>query len=426
MKKSLNDQWLERLKAVECRDSTYAAKDPCLVMSKGRGSLVYDADGNELIDLCAGFGALALGHNPEAHAAVYQRRLGNDLPPIGHGMGDVYPSIAKVEVIEALLELLPEELSRAALALTGAQAVEIAVKTAMLATKRSGFIAFDGGYHGLDLGVLPLTSRANFREPFQDYCAKDRVESLPFLCSEAELEEAVARLQARGAGFAAIIVEPVQGRAGVRQASTAWLETLRAIADRHDALLIYDEVFTGLGRTGQLTFASTVPADLVCFGKALGGGYPLSACVGTGAAMDAWPESVGEALHTGTFFGHPFTCEMAKATLDELASANLAARADHLGNQARLWLTTALGAHPAVKEVRGVGLMIGIEFHEAGFGATMMDKLRGQGVLALASGDRGETLSITPALTIPWDLLVKALAKVAHAVALTGSINQLK
>jgi 4-aminobutyrate aminotransferase-like enzyme len=171
---SLNDQLLERLKAVECRDATFAAKSPSLVMAKAKGSLVYDAEGREYIDLCAGFGALALGHHPEAQTAIYGARLGDGAAPINHAMGDVYPSVAKVELIETLAGLLPKELSRIALALTGAQAVELAVKTAILATKRSGFIAFQGGYHGLDLGILPLTSREDFRAPFKSYAARTK------------------------------------------------------------------------------------------------------------------------------------------------------------------------------------------------------------------------------------------------------------
>ncbi len=416
---SLNDSLLKRLKAVECRDSTYAAKEPSLVMATGKGSLVFDADGNEFIDLCAGFGALALGHHPEAHLEIYRTRLGSGPAPVNHAMGDVYPSVAKVELIEALAVMLPKELSRIALALTGAQAVELAVKTAILATKRSGFIVFQGGYHGLDLGILPLTTRADFRTPFENYASLDVVEILPFQASPAELSAAADRLTGRGLGLAGILVEPVQGRAGVRPAGTPWLKALRAFADERNALLIYDEVFSGLGRTGKVTQSTEVPADLVCLGKALGGGFPLSACAGTRAAMDAWPESSGEALHTGTFFGHPFSCEIAKATLAELARESLAARALELGEQALSWLQTALSKHPIVKEVRGEGLMLGIEFHESGAGARLMDQLRGRGVIALCAGEKGEVLSITPALNISWELLLQALAKIVHCVSLT-------
>lgn len=417
MSRSRNDEWLGRLKAIECRDATFAAKDPSLVMAKAKGSLIYDADGNEFIDLCAGFGALALGHHPEAQQQVYRNRLAEGPAPITHAMGDVYPSVAKVELIEALRELLPAELERIALALTGAQAVELAVKTAVLATQRAGFITFQGGYHGLDLGILPLTSRQDFKAPFQKYTANDVVETLPWHAAAAEIDQAVERLQARGLGLAGVLVEPVQGRAGMRPAGKAWLELLRSSADRHDALLIYDEVFAGLGRTGRITFASEVPADLVCFGKALGGGFPLSACAGTRAAMDAWPESPGEALHTGTFFGHPFSCEMARATLAEIKRADLSARSRDVGAQAKAWLQTALGHHPAVAEIRGEGLMLAVAFREAGTGVRLMDHLRGHGVIALCAGERGEVLSITPALTIPWETLVQALAQLVHAVS---------
>lgn len=414
-----NDSWLARLKAVECLDATAPVAQPALVMSRAKGSLIFDVEGREYIDLCAGFGVLSLGHNAPVQARVFARHVeaGDLAPPIVHAMGDVYASDAKVELLERLLNLLPKGLCRAALALTGAQAVELAVKTAMLATKKSGFIVFDGGYHGLDLGLLPLTSRQDFRAPFADFLPRERVATLPFRCDESTLERAFQDLVKQCGGAAAIIVEPIQGRAGVRSAGVEWLKLLRTVADRHGALLIYDEVFTGLGRTGRWTFAEDVPCDLLCLGKALGGGLPLSACVGTRQAMDAWPASTGEALHTGTFFGHPLSCAVASATLQELVESRWPARAKVVGESLLRKLCETLGAHPAVKEIRGEGLMLAIEFKQDGHGALLMDRLRARGIIALVSGERGQTISITPALNIEERHLDRALDQFGAALS---------
>jgi acetylornithine/succinyldiaminopimelate/putrescine aminotransferase len=422
---NLNDQLLARLKATECPDSTAPAHDPSLVFARARGSLIYDVEGREYVDLCAGFGALALGHNPLEHAALFAAHAPAEagvttpqvIPPIVHGMGDVYASKAKVELLDTLMRMLPPSFAMATLALTGSHAVETALKTAMLATKRTGFIAFGGGYHGVDLGVLPLTARPDFSAPFGSFLAADRVERLPYGAGEVDVVAAAKRLQDRGAGLAGIVVEPVQGRAGVRLAPEGWLATLRACCDRLDALLVYDEVFTGLGRTGRLTFADLVPCDLLCLGKALGGGFPVSACVGTRKAMTAWPVSTGEALHTGTFFGHPFSCEIAAATLRAVVDQKLVERSGDVGARALRRLRESVVGKRHVVEVRGVGLMLAVELCESGAGAALMDKLRSRGVIALASGERGESLSVTPALNIPEALLESALDRIVEALS---------
>ena len=412
-----NEGYLQRLKAVECPDATFPAIQPSLVMHRASGSVVFDVRGTAYIDLCAGFGALALGHNPAAHRQVLVSRLyeaESELAPlITHGMGDVYPSAAKVDLISYLIELMPPHLTMAALALTGSQAVEIAVKTAMLATGRSRFIVFGGSYHGLDLGILPLTERADFKAPFRGFLREDKVLSLSFRCTEAELECALS-----SGDIAGVIVEPVQGRTGCRPAGLPWLQMLRRQCDKHSSMLIYDEVFTGLGRTGRLTFAEHVPCDLLCLGKAFGGGFPISACIGTPAAMTAWPASKGEAIHTGTFFGHPLSCDIARSTLKEIRESDLVGRARDLGLEALSWLKSALGEDPLILDIRGEGLMLAIEFKKDGNGARLMDILRAQGVIALASGSRGESLSITPALNIPRPLLISGLEAVKASVNL--------
>jgi 4-aminobutyrate aminotransferase/(S)-3-amino-2-methylpropionate transaminase len=150
----------------------------------------------------------------------------------------------------------------------------------------------------------------------------------------------------------------------------------------------------------------------------MGGGMPISACVGTKSVMDAWPECHSEALHTGTFFGHPLSCTYAAATLAEILAADLPRRATRVGDQWQQDLRTALRGVSSVKEVRGVGLMLAIEFKEAGAGAKAMDLLRERGVIALASSSKGESLSLTPALNIPEALLADATQRLVAVAKL--------
>ncbi|RZA18088.1 MAG: aspartate aminotransferase family protein [Proteobacteria bacterium] len=410
-----NQELMHSLQKWECRDSTYQAATPPLVFQKAKGSRIWDAEGRSYIDLCGGFGVTALGHNNPVQKAVFEQSFHEDSAII-HGMGDVYPSVDKIELLAYLGSILPAHLSKGALALSGGQAVEIAVKTAQIATRRSGFITFEDSYHGLDLGILPLTSRKDFKENFLQWMPSHLVSEVPYACSMDVLEAAIVSQMKAGFGTAAVIVEAVQGRAGIRVAPGGWLSMLREVCDRHGVLLIFDEIFTGLGRIGSLSSSFDVQADLVCLGKALGGGLPLSVCFGRREVMDAWPQNQGEALHTGTFFGHPLSCRLGLATLKTIVEEKLCERSLSFGQQIMDDLDAELGGLSRVKSVRGQGLMIGIELDEKGLGAVLMDKLRALGVIALASGTFGEGISLTPALNMPLDDWREALPVIVQAI----------
>ena len=410
---SSNQEFMTRLFTVECHDSTYRPKNHPLVFSKAKGSIVWDVEGREYVDLCAGFGALPLGHASQPLLDVI-REFHDMTPPVEHGMGDVYPSQEKIIFLETLKAMLPSQFAKGIVALGGGQAVEIALKTAILATSKTGFIVFENGYHGLDLGVLPLTAREDFRQPFQEWLAEDRVVRLPYGCDKAQLEEGIKTLG--NFGLAAIVVEPIQGRAGVKPPPDGWPSMLAEVAHNNDGLLIFDEIFTGFGRLGRVTLGETVDADILCFGKAIGGGFPVSACFAKTHTMNAWPRSTGEAIHTGTFFGHPFSLAVGRRTLEEISRLDLCGRANKVGSMAKNWLVSNLAKHPKVKEVRGQGLMIGIEFNEPYFAATMMDRLRSRHVIALPSGTKGQVLTFSPALNIPEDLLISAFERLAECL----------
>jgi 4-aminobutyrate aminotransferase/(S)-3-amino-2-methylpropionate transaminase len=388
-----------------------------VVLDKGLGSLLWDVEGTEYVDLCAGFGALAIGHNEPSLLQALSVHMGDGRPSVIHGLGDVFPSLDKIDLLTQLRKLLPRDMSRIALAVTGSQAVELAMKTAMLATKGEGFIAFTSGYHGLDFGALSVSGLEFFKAPFGSWGHPATVRHLPFGCNPAEIAKAIDAQCLAGIKTAAILAEPVQGRGGGRAAPDGWLHEISALCRKKGVVLILDEVFAGLGRTGRWTVAEEVDADLICLGKALGGGMPLSACVGKGAVMDAWPESRGEALHTGTFFGHPLSCFFGVQTLAMMERIDAPRMAAAKGRYFRDVLEDLLLPSNKIKEIRGLGLMVTIEFHNPGDGERMMMALQQLGVIAIPAGVAGECLSLTPALNIPDELLKYSATKIASSVS---------
>jgi len=209
----------------------------------------------------------------------------------------------------------------------------------------------------------------------------------------------------------AVLVEPVQGRAGIRVPPPEFLPMLRAACDRHGALLIIDEIFTGFGRTGKwfaCEHTGAIP-DLICLGKALTGGFPLSACVGKAEVMDAWPASSGEAIHTSTFLGHPVGCAMALAQIEEIRTRKLPERSAQLG-------TTLLQRLSAVGLAHGIGLMAGLELEDGEAAMRVAKQMLKRGYILLPEGDRGNVISLTPPLTITQAQLTSTLKALDEVV----------
>lgn len=307
---------VDRLAAHECPAITArrarraqalgAVDDDPFVWARARGANVEDVDGNVFVDLTAGFGVAAVGHAHPAVVAAGQAQLGR-LP---HAMGDAYPDAQRIALLERLASITGYD--RAILGSSGSDAVEAALKTAVQATGRSTVLAFHGGYHGLSYGTLGVLGykRDAFAGPFRGQLG-DHVRLAPFGGALPDLSD-----------VGAVLVEPIQGRGGVRVPPDGWLEGLVAAAHAAGAVVIFDEIYTGLRRTGPWLRAHAVGVrpDLVCVGKALAGGFPVSACLGTAEVMDAWGASTGEAIHTQTFLGNPTGCAMALAALDVLES----------------------------------------------------------------------------------------------------------
>ncbi len=411
-----------RLARVESRNVTDLQDPGPIFWARAAGANVRDVDGNTFIDLSGAFGVAAVGHaRPEV-----TRALARQAAELLHGMGDIHPSAIKVQLLEEFGSWTPWSDAKSVLATSGSEAVEVALKTAQLATGRPGLLAFEGAYHGLTMGSLAATHRAHFRARFADRTYSG-VHFTPFPTTPAQAHnslEAVRDLLSRNVDVGAVIVEPIQGRAGVRVPPPGFLASLADVTRAAGALLIADEIFTGFGRAGA-AFASVADGcepDLICAGKALGGGMPLSVCTGPTSVMDAWPESTGEAIHTSTFLGHPAACASALATLSILKSDGLIERASTKGERWIATLSAALSESSHVHEVRGRGMMIGIELSPSGQdafggGPNVATQLLEGGLLLLPAGSQGEVLELTPPLVISDEQMDYATAAIASLLA---------
>ena len=425
---------LELLRRYESRNVTFMEPDGSwpIVWERAQGVHVWDDTGRKYLDLTAAFGVASAGHaNPRVVRAGQQQ-----MATLLHAMGDVHPHALKAQLARELSRMTFERWGQAKVSPdraqshsaktifcnSGFEAVEAALKTAVLATRRSEVIAFTGAYHGLGYGTLNATHRDHFRSSFRSQLA-DFGHFIPFPTTRRDLpatEDAIRRLL-KSRSIGAILVEPMQARGGINIPPKRFLQSLRRLCNEHGALLILDEIYTGFGRTGAW-FAcehSGVAPDLICLGKALTGGFPLSACVGKADVMDAaWPESNGEAIHTSTFLGHPVGCAMALAQIAEIHRLKLIDRSRKLGDFLLAELAGLKAASLRLK-ARGAGLMIGLELtHRDGSPATteslgVIKRLLHRGYMFLPEGEHANVISFTPPLTITQTQLRSAVRALA-------------
>jgi len=403
-----------RLAAVESPNVTFISSRFPVFWKRALGSNVWDADDNRYVDLTAAFGVAAAGHR---HPAVVEA-VRAQTESLVHAMGDVHPPEVRVALLERLAGMGPPG-ARVVLGTSGSEAVEIALKTATLFTGRPGFLAFSGAYHGLTYGALSVTDRELFRAPFIAQLNPHVVRS-PYPAGgapDASVELGrVERILAGPGGerIAGVILEPALGRGGAVFPPAGFLSGLAAICRKHGVLLVADEIYTGFGRTGWRLACDTegVVPDLLCLGKAMSGGMPISACVGSAEVMAAWPRSQGEAMHTSTFLGHPVSCAAALAAIGLIEELDLPSRARDEGERWLRELRAMAEAHPVARDVRGRGLMIGLQLHDphgrvppAQITARALVEALGEGWILLGGGVTGDVITLSPALTIERDLL---------------------
>ncbi len=375
-----------------------------LVVASAHGATVRDVEGREYLDLLAGMGVANVGHaHPEVVAAV-RAQAERHLHVMVYGE---FVQEAQVRLAARLADRLPAPLSVVYFTSSGAEAVDGALKTARKATGRPRFVAFVGGFHGDTWGALSVGGNPLYRRPFEPLLPG--VELLPF--------DEPGALDAIDERTAAVIVEPVQAEGGVRIPQPGFLPALRRRCDRVGALLVFDEVVTGFGRTGRL-FAHEhwgVVPDLLVLAKALGGGLPLGAFVGRPGLMATLAHDPPLA-HVTTFGGHPLSCAAGLAALDVLLRDRLVERAAALGARMLADLHAHVGRGGLVG-VRGLGLLVGLEFDQAAACAAFARRTWEQGLILNWTLHRDTVVRLAPPLVLTDEEWARALQAIAAALA---------
>ena len=389
--------------AVAKREASYflpVVKRYPLALVEGRGSRVRDVEGREFVDLTAGWGVTCIGHcNPALVRAISEQaeRLMQTT--------NIFYTLPQAELIERLASITPEAITRSFLVNSGTEATEGAIKLAHRATGRAKFVSTENSFHGRTLGALGVIGQVKHREPYAALLHEATV--IPY-------DDLDAAAEAVDGETAAFIVEPIQGEGGVNVPGDGYLAGLREICDANGALLILDEVQTGIGRTGRmlaLEHAGVAP-DVVTLGKGLGGGFPVAAFLTT--------ESVAETVRLGdhgtTFGGNLLACAAANAVLRVIEEERLVERAAALGARLLERLDAFAATHPKLAEgARGQGLLVGLVLRDAEAAGSIPSRALARGVLVNVTA--GRVVRFFPALNIPEEELWPAVDAVLALLA---------
>ena len=365
------------------------------VMTRGEGSWLWDTDGNRYLDMTSSQGVAMLGHShPVLTAAISDQAQRLITCP------NFFYNDTRSHFAAKLIEVLPDHLSYAFLANSGAETIDGAIKLARLTTGRPRIVAAMRGFHGRTIGALSLTWEPKYRKPFMPLLDVDHV---PY--NKLERLDAVV-----GDETAAVLLETVQGEGGVNLGQAEFLEGAQDLCRQRGALLIIDEIQTGFGRTGRwFGFEHfDLEPDIICLAKGLGAGFPMGAIAYTERVFD----SLYPGAHGTTFGGNPLACAAGLAAIETYQSEGLIERSERMGAYLRGRLEEALSDHMVVREIRGVGLMIGIELRQK-VGPYLKRLMEEQRVLALPAGSN--VLRLLPALTLSEeeaDVAIKAVAEV--------------
>ena len=372
-----------------------------LVIVRGDGARVWDQDGREYVDCVAGIGVANVGHCHPAVVAAIQTQAARLIT-----CNEIFYNDARARALERLGRITPTGIDRFFLCNSGTEAVEGAIKFARMATGRKHVVAAMRGYHGKTLGSLSATWERKFKEPFAPLVPD--FSHVPYN-NAAEFEKAIDDQTA------AVILEPIQGEGGVRPATAEFLQAVRRACDEKGALLIIDEIQTGFGRTGRM-FACEhfgIVPDILTMAKGIAGGVPMGAI-----GIDRRVGEIEKQSHTSTFGGNPLACAAATAAIDVLVGQDLPRHAAEMGTYFVERLRAM--ASPRIREIRGLGLMIGLELKEKA--GPFAQALMHEGVLALLAG--ATVLRFLPPLVITReqvDRVVDTLAKVLAAGARAGA-----
>jgi LysW-gamma-L-lysine/LysW-L-ornithine aminotransferase len=363
-----------------------------VVITKGKGALVWDNNGREYVDCSSSYGVAALGHcHPKIVEAV--KAQAEQLITCH----SCYYNDKRAEFIEKLVKITPKGLDKAFLSNSGAESVECAIKLARKATGKTEIIALMGGYHGKTMGALSATWDKKYREPFMPLIPDIKHVGPD---NSAKVGEAITEKTA------AVLMEPIRGEGGIRVPPDGYLEQVREICNRRGVLLIFDEVQTSFGRTGKNFGCENwgITPDIMCLAKPFAGGLPIGITVAKENIMSAF--KVGD--HSTTFSGSPLVCAAGCAAIDALVEEKLADKANANGKYFKTQLEGLAEKHKIIKEIRGLGLMLGMELRYDVYG--VIGKTLNRGVLVIDAGRTVVRLLPPLVITKPQiDRAVKAL-----------------
>ena len=374
---------------------------------QAEGSRVWDHEGVEYLDMAGGYGMFSLGHrHPEVVQAVADQLYKMPMS------AKVFLNPVMARLAAALAEIAPGDLQYSFFCNSGTEAVEGALKLARLATGRTNFVATHGAFHGKSTGGLAVSGRPGYREPFQPLMPG--VKHVPFGDLKA-LDQVV------DSDTAGVILEPIQGEGGIQVAPDGYLQGVREICTRKKALMVADEVQTGLGRTGRMFAVQhwEVEPDLLVLAKALGGGVmPIGAILGT---PEVWKAFRGRPLiHTSTFGGSPLACAAGLATLQILRKDRLPERAATEGAWFLDRLRELVARNPDIcAEARGLGLMLGLELTEERFGGSIISEMARRRVIAVYTLNQPRVIRFEPPLTVSRQDLELALEALEASILRT-------
>jgi len=375
------------------------------VETEARGSRIFDENGKSYLDFCGGYGVFTLGYqHPKVVAAVREQLEHMALS------SRVFFNAKTAALAKELARIAPGDLQISFFSNSGTEAVEAALKTARLSSKRTMIVATDNAYHGKTMGSLTATGRDLFKDSFKPLVPE--FSHVPFGDLDA-LDRALP-------GAAAFIVEPVQCEGGVIVPPDGYLRGVRDLCDTHGVLFIADEVQTGLGRTGYLwgvDYEGVVP-DIIAAAKGLSGGVvPIGATI---SKYDVWMRAFGHAplLHTSTFGGNPLACTAGLAALKVLQEERLVERSRELGDYMLARAGEVMARHPdVIAQVRGRGLVVGVELTNEGYGGVIIPECLKLGLTAAYTLNQQKVIRLEPPLVVTKEEIDEALRLFEQGVA---------
>ncbi len=370
-------------------------------ISRGKGAYVWDSNGNEYIDFMAGYGVALVGHCNDRVINAIKAQAERLITCHCSCYNDV-----RLELLKLLVSIAPQGLNKVFFCNSGAEACEAAIKIARRYTGRHGIIAMTNSFHGKTMGALSVTYASKYRDPFKPLL--DGVTFIPYGNAD-RLKEVLDSSDSNS--ISAVILEPIQGEGGINVPPIDYLPRVRELCDKYGKLLILDEIQSGLGRTGRLWAAEhwNVKPDIICVAKGIAGGVPMGVVLARRDVMDAL--HIGE--HSNTFGGNPLASAAAKATLECIIEDKLVENASKMGRYLYEGLLRLKDRYRIVRDVRGLGLMLGVELR-FDVRDVLLDGIK-HGMLLLYSGRN--VIRLLPPLIIDEDITDKVLSKLDRVLA---------